>query len=408
MLDLSPLSDVDCATEISVVMPCLNEAETLGVCIQKAFEAFSQAGLSGEIIIADNGSTDGSQELATSLGARVICVEERGYGNALRSGIEVALGRYVLFADSDDSYDFRDIPRFVAELHSGADLVMGNRFQGGIMPGAMPRLHRYIGNPLLSGIGRLLFRCPVGDFHCGMRAFTKIAFEKMELTTTGMEFASEMVIKASLKKLRIVEIPTKLHPDGRSRPPHLRTWRDGWRNLRFMLLFSPRWLFFLPGILFFLLGGILVLLLSFSSVQVYEINLDIHTLLVGSTLCIIGHQLIIFGLFSKGFAIREGLHPPSRPLERWGTRVTLEVGVLAGVAFILVGALLLGAAVYHWEQTGFGDLDPSRSMRLVIPAMLLLTLGVQTCFGSFFLGVLSVPKTKETNAIPHDVQGIRQ
>ncbi len=376
--------------EVSFIMPCLNEAETLEKCIRKAQSAIASLGLSAEIIIADNGSTDGSQDIAERLGARVVAVRDKGYGSALRGGIEAARGTYVIMGDSDDSYDFSSVGEFIDRLREGNELVMGNRFAGGIMPGAMPWKHRWIGNPILTGIGRLFFHCPAGDFHCGLRAFRKDACEKLRLRTTGMEFASEMVIKASLMGMKITEVPTILHKDGRSRPPHLRSWRDGWRHLRFMLLFSPRWLFLYPGAILFVLGLTMSLWLLGGTRFIGPVGFDIHSLLVAGFLCLLGHQLLSFAIFTKMFAIREGFHPPQTHLNHLPWWVNLETGVLAGCGLTLGGVVALGFAISTWGMTGFGDLDPRQTMRLVIPAVVLLALGAQTIFVSFFLGLLGL------------------
>ena len=390
-LSHEPQAETDEAIEpeVSVVMPCLNEAETLAACIEKAQRAFREQGIRGEVVIADNGSTDGSQEIARRLGARVVPIAARGYGNALHGGIAAAQGRFVIMGDSDDSYDFTSIGPFVARLRDGCDLVMGNRFRGGIMPGAMPWKHKWIGNPVLSSLGRLFFRCPVGDFHCGLRGFSKEAYERMQLQTTGMEFASEMVIKGTLLRLRIAEVPTVLHPDGRSRPPHLRSWRDGWRHLRFMLLFSPRWLFLIPGAALFLLGLVAMLALWMGPVWVGSAALDVHTMLVAGFISLVGFQLIVFALFTKIFAVTEGLHP-STQLSHVPREINLEVGVVAGLLAALAGLTLLGLAAWGWKTTGFGALDPRVTMRQVIPAVVLLMLGLQTIFASFFLSVLTL------------------
>lgn len=384
--------------ELSIVMPCLNEAETLAVCIEKALRAFRELGIVGEVVIADNGSTDGSQEIARRLGARVVPIAARGYGNALYGGISAARGKYVIMGDSDDSYDFSAIAPFVAKLREGYELVMGNRFRGGIMPGAMPWKHRWIGNPVLSFIGRLFFDCPVGDFHCGLRGFSKAAFERMELHTTGMEFASEMVIKSTLLRQRITEVPTILHKDGRSRPPHLRSWRDGWRHLRFMLLFSPRWLFLYPGALLFLLGAVATAILSWRSVQIGQVVFDIATLLVASFTCLLGHQLLVFAFFTKIFAISEGFHAKHSNLDRKVFKMLrLEIGVAGGLLLSLTGLALLGGAVWNWHGTGFGPQNPDVVMRQVIPAVTLLMLGVQTIFASFFLSILMLGRKRPSS-----------
>jgi hypothetical protein len=388
-LDACPPVETEDAPEVSVVMPCLNEAETLASCIRKAFRSFQSLGIHGEVVVADNGSTDGSQQIATALGARVVHVAEKGYGSALRGGILAARGQYIIMGDSDDSYDFASIRPFVERLRAGDDLVMGNRFRGGIRPGAMPWKHKWIGNPVLSGLGRLFFRCPVGDFHCGLRAFTQEAFRRMDLQTSGMEFASEMVIKSTLLRLRIGEVPTVLHPDGRSRPPHLRSWRDGWRHLRFMLLFSPRWLFLMPGVFLFVLGLLVTLALWPGPLRVGRATFDIHTMLVASTACMLGLQLVVFALFTKIFVVVEGLHP-STQLGRFRRDQGLEIGVIAGMLVLLAGTLLLAMVTHDWWAQGFEALDPRVTMRSVIPAVVLQMIGLQTIFSSFFLGILTL------------------
>jgi len=371
-------------------MPCLNEAETLARCIQTAQRALDEGGFTGEVVVADNGSTDGSVAIAKELGARVVNVTRKGYGNALIGGIEAAEGELVVMGDADDSYDFAAIGPFVERLRAGDDLVVGNRFLGGIEPGAMPWSHRWLGNPVLTRISRIFFHAPVGDIHCGLRAFRKSAFERMQLRAAGMEFASEMVIKASLKGMRISEVPVVLRPDGRSRPPHLRTWRDGWRHLRFMLLFSPRWLFLYPGLALLVVGAVLSALLIPGPLRVAGVRLDIHTLLVAGFLCLIGYQVVLFAVFTKIFAIREGFHPPHPVLERLFRYVTLEVGLLVGALMSLAGVVALIAAVISWQAVGFGNLNPSQTMREVIPAVVLLALGTQTVFASFFISILSI------------------
>jgi hypothetical protein len=378
------------SVELSVVMPCLNEAETLEACILKAQRALLDACISGEIIIADNGSTDGSPEVAERLGARVVHVTARGYGNALMGGIAAAAGTYIVMGDADASYDFGHIPRFVGKLREGADLVMGNRFRGGIQPKAMPALHKYLGNPVLTRIGRLFFRSSVGDFYCGLRGFRKDAYEKMQLRTTGMEFATEMVVKASLLAMRVAEVPTTLSPDGRNRPPHLRTWRDGWCTLRFFLLYSPRWLFLYPGLALMVAGTLAGLWLLPLPRTVGSVTFDVHTLLYAAIAVLLGFQAIAFAVFTKLFAISEGLHPPDPLLDRLFRYITLEVGLLVGAILVLAG---LGGSVYAvgiWSAHQFGRLDFSHTLRVVIPAALSLTVGVQTIFASFFLSVLGM------------------
>jgi len=384
-----PLSQSE-PLELSVVMPCLNEAETLEACIRKAQRALQEANIAGEVVVADNGSSDGSVEIAERLGARVVNVRARGYGSALMGGIAAASGKYVVMGDADDSYDFGHIPRFVEQLRKGTDVVMGNRFRGGIKPGAMPFLHRYLGNPVLSGIGKLLFKSRMGDFHCGLRGFSKSAFARMDLRTTGMEFASEMVVKASLLGLSVAEVPTSLSPDGRTRPPHLRTWRDGWRHLRFLLLYSPRWLFLYPGIALMLIGSLLGLWLLPAPRAVANVTFDVHTLVYAAAFVLLGFQAIAFAVFTKIFAISEGLLPPDPTLDKLFQYITLEVGLAVGCLLTFAGLATSVYAVGAWGSKHFGALDYSRTMRLVIPAATFLTLGVQTIFASFFMSVLGL------------------
>ncbi len=370
--------------EVSIVMPCLNEAETLGICIEKAQSYLTQNNISGEIVVADNGSTDGSIEIAKQMNARVIRVKKKGYGSALMTGIAAARGKYVIMGDSDDSYDFINLTPFIEKLRQGYDLVMGNRFQGGIGPGAMPPLHRYLGNPVLTAIGRLLFWSPCGDFHCGLRAFNRNAIAKLNLRTTGMEFASEMVVKATLHKLRITEVPTTLSPDGRSRPPHLRSWRDGWRHLRFLLLYSPRWLFLYPGMLLMLLGLI--------STFWFLPTPRVHTLLYSSAAIIIGFQTVTFAVFTKAFAISEGLIPEDTRLKRVFRYINLEVGLIIGATLWLIGMAGSIYAFNTWKANLFGELDTENTMRIVIPSVTSLALGFQIIFSSFFLSVLGLKR----------------
>jgi hypothetical protein len=381
----------DPALELSIVLPCLNEAETLAGCIEEAQRALRDHGIAGEVIVGDNGSTDGSREIAGRLGARVVPVAARGYGHALQAGIAAAQGRFVLMGDADGSYDFGHAEQFVARLREGWDVVMGNRFAGGIEPGAMPWKNRHIGNPLLSGIGRLFFRCPVRDLHCGLRAFSKPAYERLELRTGGMEFASEMVIKATLLKLRMTEIPTVLRRDGRNRPPHLRPWRDGWRHLRFMLLFSPRWLFLLPGFALILVGGGMGALLVRGPVHLGAVTLDVHTLFFAAMAVLIGFQSVAFAVFTKVFAIQSGLLPADPKFQRWFDWLNLERGLAVGGVLIAAGLVLSLRAVGLWSAHAFGDLAPGGLLRLVIPGGLLLTLGCQSVLVSFFLSILGLP-----------------
>jgi len=378
--------------ELSVVMPCLNESRTLGTCIRKAREAMAQHGIRGEIIVADNGSTDGSQQIAIDSGACVVLVATRGYGSALRGGIAAARGRFILMGDADDSYDFGQLGAFVSNLREGYDLVMGNRFRGGILPGAMPPLHRYLGNPVLTSIGRLFFKSPIGDFHCGLRAFRKNAIERLQLRTLGMEFASEMIVKATQFGLRVAEIPTTLSPDGRDRAPHLRTWRDGWRHLRFLLLYCPRWLFLYPGTLLLALGTAMSALLLPGPRRVGAVTFDIHTLLFAAMAILIGFQSINFAAFSKIFAISEGLLPEDPRLNRIFRYVRLELGLLVGGMLVLAGASAWVLGLSYWGSHHFGPLDPAKTFRIVIPGIVGITLGFQIILSSFFLSVLGMAR----------------
>jgi glycosyltransferase involved in cell wall biosynthesis len=376
--------------ELSIVMPCLNEAETLKKCIDKAAAFLEREGISGEIIIGDNGSTDGSQDIARACGARVVDVPIRGYGAALYHSSAAALGRYIVMGDSDDSYDFSDLMPFLIRLRAGDDLVMGNRFLGGIKPGAMPWKNRYVGNPVLSGFGRLLFRTPARDFHCGLRGFSVEAFKALDLRTTGMEYASEMVIKATLKKMRVSEVPTTLSPDGRNRPPHLRPWRDGWRHLRFMLLYSPNWLFLYPGGLLLTLGTLLAGRLLFGPFRIGEIELDVHTMLFASFAIFVGFQALLFGVFYKVLAIADGLLPESPNLTRLFKYLKLETGLLFGAVLLIAGFAGAFAAVRVWMNAGFGTLGPSQLVRQVSFSCLGIALGFETVLSSFFLSLLGM------------------
>jgi glycosyltransferase involved in cell wall biosynthesis len=390
-LDGVGVSECDSARlKLSVIMPCLNESLTLGSCIKKALATMDRMRIAGEVIVADNGSTDGSQAIATQLGARVVPISIQGYGSALRGGIAAARGEYVLMGDSDDSYDFTQVGEFVSKLDEGFDLVMGNRFRGGILPGAMPLLHRFIGNPGLSWLGRVFFGCPVRDFQCGLRAFRKSAIDRLDLRTLGMEFSTEMVVKATLFNLRIAEIPTVLSPDGRDRPPHLRTWRDGWRYLRFLLLYSPRWLFLYPGIALFLFGvGIGVWLLPGPRV-IGTLTFDYHTLLFGAMAILVGFQSINFAAFSKLFATSEGLLPDDPLMNRLYRFITLEVGLIIGASLVLLGGSMWVFGLSYWRSQQFGPLDPEKTLRIIIPGFVSLTLGTQVILSSFFLSVLGM------------------
>lgn len=378
--------------ELSVVMPCLNEAETVETCIAKALKSFADLALSGEVIIADNGSTDGSQEIATRAGARVVSVTDKGYGNALMGGIAAARGKYIIMGDADDSYDFSNLGPFVEKLRHGYDLVMGNRFSGGIGEGAMPPLHRYLGNPVLTGLGRMFFSSPCGDFHCGLRGFSRAAMSRMDLRTTGMEFASEMVVKATLHNMRITEVPTRLSRDGRSRPPHLRSWRDGWRHLRFLLLYSPRWLFLYPG-LFLMLAGTLASGWLLMGPRIVEgVVFDVHTLLYAAMAIVIGFQTVVFAVFTKVFAISENLLPEDPRLTTLFKYITLETGVVVAAVLLAIGIAMSVYALQIWSLRSFGSLNPSETLRTVIPSVTFICLGFQVLFSSFFLSVLGMKR----------------
>jgi glycosyltransferase involved in cell wall biosynthesis len=380
--------------DLTILMPCLNEAETIARCIEKAKLGLQRSCVRGEILVADNGSTDGSQAIAEKLGARVVPVEEKGYGSALCGGVQAAAGQWILMGDADDSYDFSETDRFVKKFQEGFELVMGCRLPSGggkIMPGAMPWKNRWIGNPVLSFLGQLFFKCPARDFHCGLRGFTKAAFQKMELQTTGMEFASEMVIKATLKQLKITEVPITLYKDGRSRPPHLKPWRDGWRHLRFMLIYSPYWLFLAPGLLLSAVGIILAAALSFNNIRIGGIELNVGTLAMAGMAIAVGFQLIAFAFYTKVFAIAEGLLPDDPKLARAFKIFTLEKGIVAGLLILFAGASLFLHALWIWKQAHYGVLPSMEdNLRRLIPAATLMILGVQTIFSSFFMSVLGL------------------
>lgn len=381
--------------ELSIVIPCLNEVRTLPDCLMKAKQALSDNNLKGEIIVADNGSTDGSQDAALKQRVILIEVEVRGYGSALMGGIAAAKGKYIVMGDADGSYDFLQLMPFVQKLRAGYDLVMGCRLPKGggtIMPGAMPWKHRWIGNPVLTAIGRLFFKSPVSDFHCGLRAFTRQAYQNMDLRTTGMEFASEMVVKASLKGMGIAEVPITLYKDGRLGKSHLRSWSDGWRHLRFMLLYSPRWLFFIPGLVFMSLGGMAGTVLTISPVKIGAVTFDTNTLLVCAISILIGFQLLAFALFTKTFAVGEGLLPGDRQTQKILANVNLETGLLIGLVFSLTGLAILVYALWYWRIHHFGMLSASASLRIMIPGITILTLGVEIIFASFFLSILRLKR----------------
>jgi glycosyltransferase involved in cell wall biosynthesis len=377
-------------------MPCLNEADTLATCIEKALSAMSDAGIHGEVLIADNGSTDGSVEIAERAGARVVHVEERGYGSALMGGIAAANGRYVIMGDADDSYDFLEIPKFVEKLREGHDLVQGCRLPSGggtVRPGAMPFLHRWVGNPLLTWLVRKMFRAGIHDVYCGMRGFTKEHYSRLEQRCTGMEFATEMIIKSSLRRDRISEVPITLHPDGRrSHPPHLNTFRDGWRTLRFFLLCSPRWLFLVPGLCLMMLG-LIGYSIAMPGLTIAGMTFDAHTLLFSSLSFLVGYECILFAVFAKTFAITEGILPPDRRFQRMLEMFTLEGGLIVGAIALLNGLAFLAVAVHQWRVVGFGALDYGRTMRWVVPGVTLTAFGFQTVLASFFISILQLRRS---------------
>lgn len=374
--------------ELTILMPCLNEAMTLARCIQAAQRFMVDAGVHGEVLIADNGSSDGSQRIAEDAGARVVHVAERGYGAALIAGIAQARGRYVVMGDSDESYDFYSLSDFLEQLRTGADLVMGNRFRGGIAAGAMPPLHRYLGNPVLSFVGRLFFRTSIGDFHCGLRGFSREAILRLGLVTPGMEFASEMVAKAALAGLRITEVPTTLRPDGRDRAPHLRTWRDGWRHLRFLLLFCPRWLFLYPGAALLLLGLAGFGVLLHGPIKLVSLGFDIHSLLYMAAATVLGAQMVQLAVLTKWMGVLSGVVPRQPWLERWAPYLKIETGLVVGLLLVAAGLTWSAGLVVNWSSLGFGALDPGQTMRSVIPAVTLMILGVQGACAAMFAGAL--------------------
>ncbi len=381
------------ALELSIVMPCLNEAKTVAECVTRAKRGLARLGIAGEVIVADNGSTDGSRELAADAGARVVPVATRGYGAALAAGIAAARGTYVLMGDADLTSDFEAIDPFIERLRAGDDLVMGNRFKGGIQRGAMPPLHQWLGNPVLSFLGRLFYRSDIGDFHCGLRAFRRDAILRLDLRSTGMEYATEMVAKSALHGLKASEVPATLAPDLRDRPPHLRTWRDGWRHLRFMLLYSPRWLFLYPGALLMLVGALVSLWLLPGAQHVGGVSFDVHTLIYAALAIIIGSQAVIFALFTKTFAITEGLLPPDPRLDRLYKYVTLETGLVVGVAVFVVGLIGSLFAISLWGSRAFGELNTNETaltLRVVVVSGTAVALGLEAILASFFLSVLGL------------------
>lgn len=389
------LGQITTEVEVSVVMPCLNEADTIETCIMKARQAMLDGGIAGEVVVADNGSTDDSIPIAERCGARVVRVADRGYGNALMGGIEAARGKMIVMGDADDSYDFLELPKFVDKLRDGYDLVMGCRFAvggGRVMPNAMPFLHHWWGNPMFSWLAKKWFRSPFNDVHCGMRAFTKDFYSRIGSRCTGMEFATEMTIKASLNDFRLAEIPITLYPDGRrSHPPHLKTFRDGWRHLRLYLIYTPRWLFLIPGV-FLVLLGFLGYAVALPRMHIAGVTFDVHTLLFASLFILCGYQSILFAFFTKIFAIMEGLLPKDPRLDKLFEVVDLEKGLIVSAFALLVGLALLLVAVNEWRMAGFGDLNYAETMRWVIPGATITALAVQTVFSSFFASILGIKR----------------
>jgi glycosyltransferase involved in cell wall biosynthesis len=378
--------------ELSIVMPCLNEVETLKTCITKARSFLEKNNINGEIIIADNGSTDGSIIMAKKLNTRIVEVEEKGYGNALIGGIKAAHGAYIIMADADDSYDFESLMPFLNKLREGYDLVIGNRFKGGIKKNAMPFLHKHLGNPVLSFLGKLFFSIDIGDFHCGLRGFSKEAYEKMNLKATGMEFASEMIVKSKLNNLKITEVPTILYPDGRSRKPHLKTWTDGWRHLRFLLLYSPNWLFFYPAIVIMLVGLVSSTILIINPIIIRGIMFDIHTLMYSFSLILIGFQFLVFYGLTKIYAVENGLLPKSNRYEKLFRYINLEKGLIVGILLLILGLILSYYGLSVWRESNFGTLKPSSTFRIIIPAVFIILLGIQTVLFSLFFSILGLKK----------------
>jgi glycosyltransferase involved in cell wall biosynthesis len=390
------------ACEFTILMPCLNEAETLASCISKARAFLARSGCTGEVVIADNGSTDGSQAIAAANGARVVNVAERGYGSALRAGIRAAHGKYVIMGDSDDSYDFSRVDGFVEQLRAGYQLVMGNRFRGGILPGAMPPMHRFFGNPMLTAIGRLFFGSGCGDFYCGLRGFDRQAILSLDLQATGMEFALEMLVKAAVLRLRVTEVPTTLSPDGRGRPPHLRRWRDGWRSLRFFLLFSPRSVFLYPGFVLFAVGCLGTAWLLPQPRLLGRVGFDVHSLLYASLAVVVGFQSMTFWVFAKVYGMRERIVPPDPWFRSLMSVVTLEAGLIIGALLLLGGLGLAAYALGTWGAERFGALSYPETMRLVIPSSTAILLGFQIIYSAFFVSILEIRASRPTEGTVAD------
>jgi glycosyltransferase involved in cell wall biosynthesis len=380
--------------ELTILMPCLNEAETLEICIKKAMSFLEDNNVDGEVLIADNGSTDGSQEIAIRNGARVVNIEQKGYGSALRGGSENARGRYVIMGDADDSYNFLNLMPFLEKLREGYELVMGNRFKGGIEKGAMPPLHKYLGNPVLSFIGRIFYPSDIKDFHCGLRGYNRAAIQSLQLQTTGMEYASEMVVQATLHKLRMIEVPTTLSPDGRSRPPHLRSWRDGWRHLKFLMMYSPNWTFLYPGIILSVIGLVMMVAIGVGPTKIGNVNFGINTMMYGSAALLVGVNISLFSMFTKAYALSSGFIPNSPKTIGILEKFTVEKGVVIGVLLTLLGIVATIIAFVIWGNNSFGNLQPESIMKITIPAATLIAIGIELIFASFFLGILEIERKK--------------
>jgi glycosyltransferase involved in cell wall biosynthesis len=381
----------ECETELSIVMPCLNEAETVGICVRKAAYFLKTSAVNGEIVVADNGSTDRSREIAAAEGATIVPVESRGYGAALLGGIRAAKGRFVVMGDADDSYDFSSLGPFLEKLRAGADLVMGNRFRGKIEPGAMPFLHRYLGNPVLSFLGQLFFGVTAGDFHCGLRGFNRQRIVDLHLRTTGMEFASEMVVRAALAGYAIAEVPIVLRPDGRSRPPHLRTWRDGWRHLRFLLMYSPRWLFLYPGIALVIFGVVGSSILLPGPFFIGQVGIDIHTFIVACMCILLGTQSICFAVVARRYALLAGFLPASSPYALLLQALRLEGLLLIGVVLGLLGVAGVAWCIAVWASAGFGPLQYPELLRLLVFSLTAIAVAIQLAFTAFLVGIMDIP-----------------
>jgi len=376
--------------ELTILMPCLNEAETLEICIKKAMSFLTDNNVDGEVLIADNGSTDGSQEIAIRNGARVANIAQKGYGSALRGGSENARGRYVIMGDADDSYNFLNLMPFLEKLREGYELVMGNRFKGGIEKGAMPPLHKYLGNPVLSFIGRIFYPSDIKDFHCGLRGYNRASIQSLQLQTTGMEYASEMVVQATLHKLRMIEVPTTLSPDGRSRPPHLRSWRDGWRHLKFLMMYSPDWTFLYPGLILSVIGLVMMVAIGIGPTKIGNVNFGINTMMYGSASLLVGVNISLFSMFTKAYALSSGFIPNSPKTIGIFEKFTVEKGVVIGVVLTVLGIAATILAFVIWGNNSFGQLQPESIMKITIPATTLIAIGIELIFASFFLGILEI------------------